>query len=131
MSKEDRELAQLKLLFDYTKFHVGLYAAVATIFGALIAADKAQLKFEPTLLFASVIFICIAGLAGGLIASSISGYDGYTNFWDAKIAPYWWPNDGSRPKYWTYIEHTAFWISVVLAILSIGVRQDSFASIFT
>lgn len=31
--QSNRELEKLKLLFDYTKFHIGLYTTVATIFG--------------------------------------------------------------------------------------------------
>jgi len=29
--ERDTELEQLKLLFDYTKFHIGLYMTIATI----------------------------------------------------------------------------------------------------
>src|SRR5947209_14009409 len=85
----DRELEQLRLLFDYTKFHIGLYTTVATIFGGLIAAsDKGPFKFHPKLLFASVACICIAGIAGGTIASSIPGYSSYKTFWESRIAPF-------------------------------------------
>ena len=114
----DPELEKLKLLFDYTKFHIGLYTTVATIFGGLFAAsDKIPFKFHPDLLLASVIFMCIAGWAGGTIASSIPGYSSYTTFWSAPIAPMRLP--GFKAEYWTYIEHISFWIAVVLALLSI------------
>jgi hypothetical protein len=130
MSDDEKDLEQLKLLFDYTKFHIGLYATVATIFGGLIAtSDKSPLKFVPWLLFLSVIFICVAGLAGGLIASSIPGYGGYAAFWKANIRPYWWLGGGWRPETWTYIEHTAFWFAVVFALLSVGLKQEPFASV--
>ncbi len=114
----DREFEQLKLLFDYTKFHIGLYTTVATIFGGLVSAsDKVPFKFNPKLLFASVICICIAGVAGGTIASSIPGYSGYTTFWASPIGPFKFK--GIKAEYWTYIEHAAFWVAVVLALLSI------------
>jgi hypothetical protein len=72
IKEKDLEFERLKLLFDYTKFHIGLYTTVATIFGGLIAAsDTVPFTFYPQLLFASVICICIAGIAGGTIASSI------------------------------------------------------------
>ncbi|WP_027584183.1 hypothetical protein [Bradyrhizobium sp. Ai1a-2] len=143
----NRELERLKLLFDYTKFHIGLYTTVATIFGALIAASAAGDKgtqggslgsaapstapfhFAHGWLGASVIFICIAGIAGGTIASSIPGYSGYTEFWNAEIGPFWDKPIGSfsfsferlrlRAETWTYIEHGAFWVAVILALLSI------------
>ena|SRR5581483_6843431 len=123
MTSEERELEKLKLLFDYTKFHIGLYTTLATIFGGLIAAkvgEKTLFEFEWKLLLASVICICIAGLAGGVIASSIPGFGGYQEFWKADIAPF--KLRGFKAEYWTYIEHTAFWIAVVLAILSIWPR---------
>jgi hypothetical protein len=117
----DPEFEKLKLLFDYTKFHIGLYTTVATIFGGLFAAgDRVPFKFQPHLLLASVIFMCTAGWAGGTIASSIPGYSSYTTFWNARIAPM--RLQGVRAEYWTYIEHTAFWIAVVLALLSIIVK---------
>jgi hypothetical protein len=114
----DSEFEQLKLLFDYTKFHIGLYTTIATIFGGLFAAsDKAPISFSPTLLFCSVIFICLAGVGGGVIASSIPAYRSYRTFWDSRIGPFWFR--GMKAEYWTYLEHGAFWAAVVLAILSI------------
>jgi hypothetical protein len=114
----DQEFERLKLLFDYTKFHIGLYTTVATIFGGLIAvSDKLPFKFHPMFLLASIIFICIAGAAGGTVASSIPGYSSYTTFWNATIGPF--RIKKLKAEYWTYIEHTAFWIAVFLAVLSI------------
>ena len=118
----DRELEKLKLLFDYTKFHIGLYTTVATIFGGLVAAsDKLPFKFNPPLLLASVFCIFLAGIAGGTIASSIPGYSRYTTFWNARIAPFPFTliTEGMKAKYWTYVEHIAFWVAVGLAVASI------------
>jgi hypothetical protein len=122
----DRELEQLKLLFDYTKFHIGLYTTVATIFGGLVAAgDKIPFKFNTPLLLASVVCICVAGIAGGTIASSIPGYSSYKEFWSKPIAPFpfskWMKTDNKwmRAENWTYVEHIAFWLAVVLAVVSI------------
>jgi hypothetical protein len=117
----DPELEKLKLLFDYTKFHIGLHMTVATIFGGLFAAaDRIPFKFHPHLLLASVIFMCSAGWAGGTIASSIPGYSSYTTFWNARIGPM--RLQGIKAEYRTYIEHMAFWIAVVLALFSVIVK---------
>jgi hypothetical protein len=116
----DKELEQLKLLFDYTKFHIGMYTTVATIFGGLIAADKGPFKFDSRVLFAAVIFICLAGVAGGVIASSIPGFNSYKTFWRTPIGPMRFKI--LTAEYWTYIEHSAFWIAVVLALLSVGLK---------
>ena len=48
--QRDTELEQLKLLFDYTKFHIGLYTTIATIMAALIASNDALFKFNWNLL---------------------------------------------------------------------------------
>ena len=112
------EFEQLKLLFDYTKFHIGLYTTIATIFGALFAAgDKVPLRFQPVLLLCSAISVCIAGAAGGIIASSIPAFDSYSKFWDSPIGPLWFK--GMKAKCWTHIEHIAFWIAIGLAIGSV------------
>lgn len=118
------ELEKLKLLFDYTKFHIGLYTTVATIFGGLVAAgDKIPFKFSTTFLLASVVCICVAGMAGGTIASSIPGYSSYTDFWKERIAPFPFKpllfKNGMKAEYWTYVEHLAFWLGVALALASI------------
>jgi hypothetical protein len=116
----NQQLEQLKLLFDYTKFHIGLYTTVGTIFGGLIAAsDKIQIKFHPQWLFASVICICIAGAAGGTIASSIPGYGGYDDFWKSRIAPFLPAGTGLSPAFWAFLEHAAFWLAMALALNSI------------
>lgn len=118
MENEDREFEQLKLLFDYTKFHIGLYTTVATIFGGLYSAsDKLPFKFNSGLLIGSVICILLAGIAGGTIASSIPGHSGYTQFWGAVIGPF--RLKLFKAETWTYIEHSAFWLAALLAVLSI------------
>jgi sulfite exporter TauE/SafE len=117
------DFEQLKLLFDYTKFHIGLYTTIATIFGALVAAgssDRALFKFNMRFLFLAVIFMALAGIAGGVVASSIPQYRGYRAFWAAWIGPMRWR--ALKAEYWTYIEHTMFWISVFLAIASIALK---------
>jgi hypothetical protein len=111
------DLEQLKLLFDYTKFHIGLYTTIAAIFGALAAADKAPFKFNWTLLFCAIIYLCLAGFAGGVIASSIPQFQSYRKFWETPIGPMRWK--ALKAEYWTYLEHGYFWSAITLAVLSI------------
>src|SRR5215471_4806801 len=110
----DTELEKLKLLFDYTKFHIGLYTTIATIFGALYATEgKAhQLNFNSGLLLSSVIFLFIAGFAGGTIASSITTFSSHKEFWNARIGPMIF--QVAKAEYWTYVEHLSFWIAMGL-----------------
>ncbi|MGJ5136864.1 hypothetical protein ACQR1V_02660 [Bradyrhizobium oligotrophicum] len=122
MENEDRDFEQLKLLFDYTKFHIGLYTTVATIFGGLYSASNTlPFKFNSGLLIGSVICILLAGIAGGTIASSIPGYSGYTRFWGAVIGPF--RLRLFKAETWTYIEHSAFWLAVFLAVLSLLIHR--------
>jgi hypothetical protein len=121
-SPDDRGFEQLKLLFDYTKFHIGLYAAVATIFATLVTAkglsDKQQLfSFNRRLLFLSVFFLCIAGLAGGVVAGTIPYRKNIDDFLNSPTAPLregW----GLRGSIWTKIEHVSFWLAVLVAFLA-------------
>jgi len=102
----------VKLLFEYTKFHIGLYTALIT---ALIAA----LNFKTTLgwsvdagwVLTAVIFIGVAGLAGGVIASSLPHFSSLDAFWNAKLGPYRFKIFSGES--WTYIEHTTFWLGVI------------------
>jgi hypothetical protein len=116
-----KQLEQLKLLFDYTKFHIGLYTALATIVAALVASKESLFQFDSRLMGAAIGFICIAGLAGGVIASSIPHYQRYDRFWDDRIGPMRWK--ALKAEYWTYIEHTAFWSAVICAALSIVAKR--------
>jgi len=117
VSGVDTGLEQLQLLFNYTKSHIGLYTTIAIIFAALLASEKSVFHFHRGLLLMSVIFICVAGFAGGIIASSCAHFTSRNDLWATRIGP-------SRCKclegeYWTYVEHTAFWAGIVTALLSV------------
>lgn len=113
----DTGLEQLKLLFDYTKFHIGLYTTVATIFVAAIASEKSLFEFHRGLLFVAVILICLAGLAGGIIASSCAHFTSRSDLWKERIGPF--RCRCLKGEYWTYIEHASFWAAIVAALASV------------
>src|SRR5947199_1948273 len=87
MSDADR----IKLLFEYTKFHIGLYA---TLVAALIAlagskfADQWQLNLQ--LLWSGIIGVLIAGWAGGVIAAGLPQTRTFAEFWNKATGPFWW-----------------------------------------
>ena len=65
----------LELLFDYTKFHIGLYLTLTAAYVAVATAkidDKPVLALHESFLWLAVIAFMLAGLAGGVIASSIT-----------------------------------------------------------
>ena len=117
-SAENRKgLEQLKLLFDYTKFDIGLYTTVATIFATAIAFEPAVFKFHRGFLALAVGFICLAGMAAGVIASRCAHFTSRRELWATKIGPFRW--SCLKGEYWTYVQHTCFGIALVAAVLSV------------
>jgi hypothetical protein len=108
------EDARLNRLFDYTKFHIGLYTTAA---GALLAAYASKdleifqktLQLHPVLVEISILSMLAAGLAGGIVASSCTIFESFDRLWSSKVGPFglkWLTGET-----WAKIEHTAFWIS--------------------
>ena len=68
---------RLQVLFDYTKFHIGLYSAIVT---ALIAAMTGEHPFaakdDHVYLCVAIGFIFVAAFAGGVIARGGDGGPG-------------------------------------------------------
>jgi hypothetical protein len=64
------EYDRVKTLFDYTKFHIGLYLTIGTLLVGVVGT-KAPIAFRHWLLWLAVFFIGLAGFAGGMIASTL------------------------------------------------------------
>lgn len=109
---------QVELLFDYTKFHIGLYSTFASGVLALLAGEFAKdWAICRTLLALSLLPIAIAGVAAGVIASSLPHLYGKRDVRTARIGPLWF--EKWRLRCWTYLEHTMFWIAVLMAAASL------------
>ena len=120
---EDKRLDRL---FDYTKFHIGIYVstggALVTLIG--LAAAKAEegayiakLVGSPTALAISFFLMVVAGMAGGVIASSSTECKSYEDLWAQPQGPF-----GLRivtGRIWAAIEHAAFWMSALAFSYSI------------
>lgn len=105
---------QVELLFDYTKFHVAMYSTFASAVLALLAGQFAvDWAICKPLLAWSLLPIAVAGFAGGVIASSLPHLYGTRDVLDEPIGPY--KLEKWRLRYWTYLEHTAFWLAVLMA----------------
>jgi hypothetical protein len=116
----------LEMLYDYTKFHIGVYltltASYITAASAKGEKGKPFLSTEPWLMGLAVASFLIAGVAAGIIVSSITQYDkgGSSNdFLKEKIGP--WDVEKLRRlgRTWTYIEHTSFWVGLLFALASV------------
>ncbi len=130
MAEAPRKLERLKLLYDYTKFHIGLYGTLLAGFIAILNFGPQSLTPETlgTLKFA-VFLLLIAAMSGGVVASSIldvyqnykvweavpdSEGDSLDTFWETPIGPFNFKL--MVAKRWWFIEHTAFWAAVLLVV---------------
>lgn len=125
----DARAKSLEMLYDYTKFHIGVYLTLTTSYIAVASvriSDGAGKRIEflrtnKGFMVAAVIFFLVAGFAGGVIVSSVTQYaaGGSADFLATPIGP--WTLSYLRGIYWTYIEHTAFWLGLIFAIVSVAV----------
>ncbi len=110
------EYDRVKTLFDYTKFHIGLYLTIGTLLVGVVGT-KAPIAFRHWLLWLAVFFIGLAGFAGGMIASTLPYCKSLATFETLPIGPgdrKWLPG-----KSWATFEHRCFWIGIILGILSV------------
>ena len=75
------DLKSLELLYDYTKFHIGFYLTIASGFITVASLKKGEgfvleLREYPVRL--AMLFFVVAGIAGGVIVSSITQCFGYS-----------------------------------------------------
>jgi sulfite exporter TauE/SafE len=111
----DHNLEQLKLLLEYTKFHIGLYSTIAGVLVAALATKHAESwKVRRWAVAAAVAAIVVAGLAGGVVAASIVSMTDVADFWNKPIGPY--ASELLTVRGWTYVEHSAFWIAVLFVL---------------
>jgi hypothetical protein len=131
----DAALKSLELLFDYTKFHIGVYLTLAASYITIATSDigptvKRCPAYIATLLFA------LAGLAGGVITSSITQCECGSSavFLKQQIGPWAFDALTMEALYWTWVEHTAFWAGLAVALFSLkwpaqqGAPADRLAS---
>ena len=104
---------QLKLLFDYTKFHITAYLTLAGVFVAALNGVLG-LSANRSLLGVSIAFIAIAGAAGGVVASNLPYYSDARTFAADKIGP--WQLKPMTASRWMSLEHAAFWLALIAAI---------------
>ena len=109
--------ARLDRLFEYTKFHIGIYILAA---GAMVTiAGSEQLRgffdslFKP-FLFGAIVLMFVAGLAGGVIASTCACAATFDEVWKTRIGPWLFTKHLRFPGHmWARIEHLAFWASAI------------------
>ena len=113
----------LELLYDYTKFHIGVYLTLAASYLTAATANIGGTKLlmlNPVFVWPTVLFIALAGLAGGVIVSSLTQWLGEssTEFLASEVGLWDWKSIHFRARTWTHIEHTSFWLGLACAVLS-------------
>ena|ERR1041385_816294 len=108
---------QVKLLFDYTKFHITVYSTLATLLVGISASSLAgHLALHKQWLLAAFTAIVAAGLAAGVVAATMPSCTAILDFWNLRTGPY--DVRILTIRSWTYVEHTSFWIAVACVILA-------------
>lgn len=136
---QDGGFEQLKLLFDYTKFHIGLYTTLVTLLIALISLGSEELVFlQRASLAATTVCFVLAGACGGVIASNIPYYTTLSAFRAASFGPRWlWKKESQTARAdtgnrgyamypslygptWATLEHLFFWLGIAIALTGTG-----------
>jgi hypothetical protein len=110
-------LEQLRLLFDYTKFQLSLYTILAVVFTAAIAFEPTVFKLHRGLLELAVVFVCLAGMAAGVIASRCAHFTSLRELWATRIGPL--RSSCLRGEHWSYLQHTFFAMALGAAVLAV------------
>jgi hypothetical protein len=126
--KAQLALEQMKMAFDYTKWHIGLYAGSIAL---LLSGKRDAEAFLPIqALFTAVLLLLTSALCGAVVASSLlDAYKSYGlwadealgDFWNVKVGPYRW--QWMKLKWWGFIEHLTFWAAVLLILVMFAVKN--------
>ena len=115
---------QLKLLMEYTKFHVGMYTGLCAALGTMLGIEplkRSVATLQPFLLVTLVCFV-VAGAFAGIVGSSLPYHTTWESFATANLGP--WKRKWINALVCTHIEHSAFWAGIVVAMT--GVCKASF-----
>lgn len=118
---EDKRLDRL---FEYTKFHIGIYLSIGGGIIAILGSEKSEfirsLIGWPWALLVGLVCMFAAGIAGGLIASTCAQAETFDEVWigKKKLGPYTW-EWGFKGREWAFIEHMAFWVGLCFIAASV------------
>lgn len=117
---KQESLEKVKFLYDYSKFHAGLYSAIVVVLIAGLTSNTSILKANATLnrnvLFAIGLY-AIAGFISGLVLSNLVHYTEVETFRSARL---WiWRLQTFRYSYWVAIQYVCFWVASILIVGSL------------
>ena len=108
---------QLKTLFDYTKFHIGVYITLGSGIAGVLAYEASHTDFSLGCYARwgfrlSLLLLALAGLGGGIIAGNLIDFTTLADFRKAFI--YW----GKTSVFWERLEHWSIWLAALAAGIS-------------
>ena len=121
------EIEHIKQIYDYTKFHIGLYFTFLAGLIAFVNFGRGENAGDQhrTALVVIIYVLLVGGVAGALVASRIvygpwqEGSFVIENSWFWKKRPSRWANSKfycSCADLSLVIEHYAFWVALSIAI---------------
>jgi hypothetical protein len=123
------EIEHIKHIYDYTKFHIGLYFTFLAGLIAFVNFGQGEHFGEQhrTALLVIIFTLLIGGVAGALVASRIV-YGPWQKESFVLENSVFWKKRPSRKSYSTFywswadvsliIEHYAFWVTLFIAIVT-------------
>jgi hypothetical protein len=111
----------LKLMMDYTPFHIGAYITLSTLLISTLALEplKRKIAVMRPFLFMTLLLFMIAGACGGIVASSLPYLSKDAKLAEIRTGPFFVP-DAWPIGNWAAAEHLAFWAGIVVALVGIG-----------
>ncbi|HXH38663.1 MAG TPA: hypothetical protein VNN08_08550 [Thermoanaerobaculia bacterium] len=119
----DNNLEQVKLLFDYTKFHITVYGTIAALLLTASTSIGSSLNLPRIYIIAAVSAILVAGLAAGVVAASMPESTNRVGFWDQLGGPY--KSRLLTIRSWTFVEHTFFWTAVFFVVMAFAYAKHA------
>lgn len=118
---------RLERLYDYTKFHIGIYLSSAGGVAALLGSKDAgwavsELVGNQYFLYAALAFMVLAGMCGGIVATSTTESLSFEEFWNGLHGPATLPFWKASGRSWVAGEHGFFWLSLLLLAAAVLVR---------
>ena len=118
---------RLKLLMDYTKFHIGMYTTIITVLLGLIVigVDQSTVKIPVEFrqpMFVISLFFSVAGGFAGMVAAPIPNHSGtFDEYWDGPSRIFGCSASKVPVRIAARCEHIAFWIAVVIGLVTVAV----------
>lgn len=123
----DKDDKKLERLYDYTKFHIGIYLSFAGGIAGLLGSQEAGwflsclVKSNTFPLYLSLAFMVLAGVCGGIVASSTVECSTFEEFWNGPQGTQTLPFIKLLGKRIVMLEHLFFWISLIFLAYAIAI----------